>query len=487
MNDLTPNNHKFRVLGIFSPDEVLEYTVDLSNSDDRRDYTADGKVWSVRMSSQRYRVFRANPSCVVCGKSGSIMVLERNWNSDSNFPPHFNFYHVKDDGAWLLMTKDHIKPIANGGRNRFDNYQTMCCECNQVKADKPLTCDQVRAEVEMKKDRHRVDIIEVGPILPHPNSEVRKMELTHVLGWQCCVGKGQFQEGGKAIYIEPDYLCCTDRPYFEFLKSKEGRTQERIKVRRFKGTISQGLMISVPDELADLPVGTNVIEQLGIKRYEPPMPKSTGGDFIGAPSGLYCPKFDVENWQRWTVQFVDNELVYVTEKLHGASARYCVAKNTDGEWVQFCGTRVNWLKEDEKNIWWMAFRQCPAIGEWCKANLGKILYGEVFGQVQSLKYGAGRNDVFFAEFGILDQNTWLDFDEARKSADEYRVPCVPLLYFGPFDIEKIKALAEGNSSWPGANHMREGVVILPEFERTDQSLGRVQLKIVGNRYLEKGK
>ena len=329
---------------------------------------------------------------------------------------------------------------------------------------------------------HRVDIIQVGPILPHPNPESTKMELTHILGWQCCVGKGQFKEGDKAIYVEPDFCCPTNHPSFAFLVRKDGKTQERIRVRRFKGTISQGLLISVPNELADLPVGTNVIEQLGIERYEPPLPKSTGGDFVGAPSALYCPKFDVENWQRWATKFAENEKVHVTEKLHGASARYTYAKNKDGEMVQFCGTRVNWMAEDDKNIWWMAFRRCPAIALWCKANPEQIIYGEVFGQVQSLKYGAGRNDIFFAAFGILNQNRWLDFEDARDSADAEGVPCVPLLYSGPFVIEKIKELAEGDSSWPGAAHIREGVVILPDVERTDSELGRVQLKLVSDRY-----
>jgi len=177
----------------------------------------------------------------------------------------------------------------------------------------------------------------------------------------------------------------------------------------------------------------------------------------------------------------------VTEKLHGANSRFCVAKNSDGELVQFCGSRTNWLKEDEKNIWWMAFNQCPAIGAWCQAHPEQILYGEIFGQVQGLKYGAKVNDIFFAAFGVLNKNKWLNFEEARKSVNEYEVPWCPLLYSGPFDIEKIKELAEGDSSWPGANHMREGCVILPQSERTDSELGRVQLKLVSNRYLEKSK
>jgi hypothetical protein len=62
-----------------------------------------------------------------------------------------------------------------------------------------------------------------------------------------------------------------------------------------------------------------------------------------------------------------------------------------------------------------------------------------------------------------------------------------LCYSGPFVVEWIKNLAEGDSSWPGAEHKREGVVILPQEERTTSELGRVQLKLVSNRYLEKAK
>lgn len=334
---------------------------------------------------------------------------------------------------------------------------------------------------------HRVDIIEVGEILPHPNADVMRMELTRVLGWQCCVEKGQFVRGDKAIYIEPDFLVPASHPSFAFLARTDAKPQERIRVRRFKGTLSQGLLISVPDELAHLPVGTNVIEQLGIERYEPLLSKSTGGDFVGAPSGLYCPKFDVENWQRWPTQFIDGEPVYVTEKMHGASARYTYAKNPNGDWVHFCGSRANWMAADDGNLWWMAFAQCPAIATWCEANPELILYGEVFGQVQSLKYGAGKNDVFFAAFGVLNKHTWLDVEDARVSVGVQGVPSVPLLYSGSFNLERIKRLAEGDSSWPGAQHMREGAVVLPDCERTDDSLGRVQLKLVSNRYLEKGK
>jgi hypothetical protein len=60
----------------------------------------------------------------------------------------------------------------------------------------------------------------------------------------------------------------------------------------------------------------------------------------------------------------------------------------------------------------------------------------------------------------------------------------------PFNLEKLKALAEGPSLLARpvrgqAAQIREGVVVRPMSERTSPELGRVQLKLVSNVYLEK--
>jgi RNA ligase (TIGR02306 family) len=333
---------------------------------------------------------------------------------------------------------------------------------------------------------HEIAVVKIESVLPHPNPEVNRMELTHVWGWQCCIGKGQFKTGDKAVYVPPDYMVPVSHPAFAFLRRTEDRTHERITVRRFKGALSQGLLIPVPSELGELPVGSNVIEQLGIHRYEPPLPKSEGGDFIDGPARLYAPKFDVESLQRYVELFQPGEDVVATEKLHGANARFTFAQNDAGEAVQFCGSRTNWMADDKQNIWWKAFRQNPAIGEFCEANPGKILYGEVFGQVQSLKYGTKPGEILFAGFAILDQNTWLDFDQCQSLIAKHpALGWAPLVYRGPFDLDVLAKHAEEESRWPGAGHMSEGVVITPVHERTDATIGRVLLKLVSNRYLEK--
>lgn len=332
---------------------------------------------------------------------------------------------------------------------------------------------------------HAIEIIEIGKIEPHPDPEVNRLELTHIWGWQCCIGKGQFKEGDKAIYVPPDYLCKLDRPEFAFLRNKdnEGKATERIKVRRLRGALSQGLVISVPEELKDLPVGSNVIEQLEIERYEPPLPKSTGGMFIGAPSGLYCPKFDLECLQRYMNLLIQGETVILTEKLNGSNSRYVYAQNKEGKWKQFCGSHTNWMAEDEKNIWWIALRQTPDLGRWCQDHPNLILFGEVFGHVKRFWYKSQRH-IAFAAFAILDQNRWIDYHECQKLIEGYEIKWAPFVWQGPFDFEKIREMSEGPSLWLGADNIREGVVVVPEHERTSCEIGRIALKSVSDVYLE---
>lgn len=332
--------------------------------------------------------------------------------------------------------------------------------------------------------RHAIEVIEIGDINPHPNAD--RMELTSVWGWNCCVSKGQFQKGDKAVYVPPDYVVPTSRPEFAFLK-RDGRDVERITVRRFRGTLSQGLLIPLPDALHDKNVGDNVIEHLGIVRYEEPLPNVKAEGSIGGPSGLYVPKFDVDSFQRYAAAFEEGEDVVVTEKIHGTSARYvfCAATQTLS-----VGSRTNWWQEDAGNIWWRALRACPAIEAFCRAYPDIVLFGEVFGQVQSLKYGAGKNDVFFAAFAAfaaLKGIDWIDWSTLKLLCDEHSVPLVPHVFSGPLCVSDLYAMAESDSRWLGANHLSEGVVVVPAKERVDDRIGRVCLKVVSNRYLESGK
>lgn len=315
----------------------------------------------------------------------------------------------------------------------------------------------------MEKSTHKVEVIRLGPLEKHPNAD--RLEIAKIFGYTVCCQVGNFKEGELAAYIPPDSVV-PNTPEFAFLNG-----HFRIKVKKLRGIVSQGFLIPAPPGAKE---GDNVAEIVGVTHYDPPEPMSTGGDAERAPSG-YRPSYDVDSFFRYRHLFKLGEIVVATEKIHGASARFAWH---DGR--LFCGSRTEWKKEDPNNLWWKAANNTPELAKFCEAHPEITVYGEVYGQVQDLKYQGGVN---FAAFDLLRGNEWVSHEEATKLAD--KLPWVPVVYVGPYDETAIRNLADGNSLIPGAKNIREGVVVKPVVERTSPEIGRVQLKIVSDAYLEK--
>jgi RNA ligase (TIGR02306 family) len=325
---------------------------------------------------------------------------------------------------------------------------------------------------------HSVNVIEIEAVLPHGNAE--RLEIVPVGGWQAVVKKGQFRPGDRAVYIEPDYLVPTNRPEFEFL-AKDGRDRHRLKAVRLRGELSFGLLIPVPGDIADRDPGTNVMGELGIERWEPVV-KITMADELPQDQWpeTYAPKFDIESYEKFPHVIRDGEMVIVTEKVHGANARYVFV---DG--VFYLGSRNRWLIPDGDHVWARAARSVPSIREWCEANPGSVLYGEAFGNVQSLKYGRMKGEISFIAFAASMKGQWLDQPALFRALESYGVPTAPVVYEGPFDHDHIRTVAEKDSKVSlTRGDMMEGVVICPATERFHASIGRVAVKHISNRYWE---
>ena len=89
----------------------------------------------INMRSLRYKVFKVKGTvCVTCGLVGTHFYKERHF-ADHRY--HFNLYGINKHGREIMMTKDHIIAIANGGsKMSLTNLQPMCYNCNQRKGDK---------------------------------------------------------------------------------------------------------------------------------------------------------------------------------------------------------------------------------------------------------------------------------------------------------------------------------------------------------------
>ena len=87
--------------------------------------------------SLRYMLFyQKGTTCACCGKVGTHFKLCGDPNTNRR---HFNLF--ADDGT--LMTKDHIIPKSKGGKDRVENLQTMCTDCNSKKGNR---CDGIKVD-----------------------------------------------------------------------------------------------------------------------------------------------------------------------------------------------------------------------------------------------------------------------------------------------------------------------------------------------------
>jgi len=116
-----------------------------------------------------------------------------------------------------------------------------------------------------------------------------------------------------------------------------------------------------------------------------------------------------------------------------------------------------------------------------------VVYAELYGKVQDLQYG--EEEVKIMVFDLLWEGKWVNPLEARSwFSPGGPLPWVPTVAEAMgFDAEQVLALSNGPSLVPGANHLREGVVVKPHQERSHGSCGRVCFKVVGTDYLERGK
>mgnify|MGYP003385186554 CR=1 FL=1 len=325
---------------------------------------------------------------------------------------------------------------------------------------------------------HSVPIIRINTINNHPNAD--SLELIPVGGWQAVVKKGQFKTGDLAVYIQPDYMVPTAHPAFSFL-AREGKDMYRLRAIRLRGELSFGLLVPFNTDLqaAGFVLGDDVMEHLGIARYEPPMSRPQPADqlaFDQCPQ-IPVPRFDLESYNNFPDLLQEGELVIVTEKIHGANAKYVFHNGTF-----FMGSRGRWLRPDKDHAW---SRACTdEMKAWCELYPDTVLYGEVYGAVQSLKYGIGEKGVIkFAAFAAYNAHTghWWSLNELFTTG----LPMVPHVATFPWVTGTDAFLwAEDDSTVETAppGHMREGLVFTPVKERRAEDGTRVALKYISTRY-----
>ena len=319
-----------------------------------------------------------------------------------------------------------------------------------------------------------------------------RIETAVIGGWTVVVRRGEFAVGDTAVFLELDAVPPDEAPY-RFLWTRGADSPQpgtrpakfRVRTMKLRGQLSQGVLLPLDAVGVDpaTPAGTDVTEQLGVTKYEPPLPAGMGDARAPYPTRL-VPKNDelrVQSHPELAGELAGEPWV-ATVKMDGTSSTFLLDPD-DGEF-HACGR--NWSIADGENAYWSIARRYDMPAKLAAVDGRYALMGEICGPgIQTNP--AGLAQVSWFCFGAYDlrERRDLGHDELAGLCEDLGLPTVPLAASGErFDlsVDDLLVLAEGR--YPGTDTPREGIVVRPAHYRYSPTLGRgLSFKVVANSYL----
>ena len=332
-----------------------------------------------------------------------------------------------------------------------------------------------------------------------PIKDADRIELVHVLGWQCVVNKEQFQEGDIGIYFEIDSFLPI-RPEFEFLRSSSYKKSDimgegfRLKTMRFRGQISQGLLLPIstfPEIPSNAEVGDDVTELLGVRKYEIGERATTGGTIIGTlPYSI--PHTDETRIQAEPQLFnaFSGLEYYISTKMDGSSHSIGIDENG------FHVTGHNYeYKDDDSSSFYKLIKE-RGYKEKIEKYVSEHNLKTLAIQGELCAPGIQRNRLKLKSpewyvFTIYKNRKRIGLNEMLKTCDDLEMKHVPIEETGMDlpskypTIDNLLIRAEGNYENAGT---KEGIVIRPTEPVFNKTIGgNLSIKVINNKYLLKNK
>jgi len=348
-----------------------------------------------------------------------------------------------------------------------------------------------------------------------------------VLGWQMVTQRSNnLKPGDLVTFFEIDSLLPLSNPVFDFLKdpNKPEKTHHRLKTIKLKKQVSQGLIL--PIETVALPDGTKLSAQspelpagesyhyvnenddltdlLEITKWEPEIPAQLKGLVKGA-FPFFISKTDEIRIQSCpgVLERHKGKTFYISEKIDGSSftcffihnqeqANLCHIKPEDldeqGTVFGVC-SRNMYLTKTEDNSYWKIALKYDIEAKLRKLSRSLAIQGEMYGmgiQKNKLK----QPSISLAVFNIKDitADKYLSLSEMEALCQELELPMVPILdqnFVLDHTVEQLVNISMGYSSLLTDKVWREGIVIRPLIEETDDDLGRLSFKVINPEFLLK--
>lgn len=324
-----------------------------------------------------------------------------------------------------------------------------------------------------------------------------KIELAHVLGWQCVVNKGQFKEMDLGVYFEVDSFLPIV-PEFEFLRASSYKKTDimgegfRLRTMKFRGQISQGLLLPVntfPMILSDMELGTDVTELLGVKKWEIEERITTGGTVIGT-----LP-YDIPHTDETRVQ-AEPELIqefagleyYISTKMDGSSHSVGIDENG------FHVTGHNYEYKDDGESSFYELVKTIGLKEKMEAFMSEnnlstfTIQGELCGPgVQSNRLKLTKAEWYV--FTVRENGERIGLERMLEICKKLGLKNVPIEEVGtnlPDKYPTVEALLErADGDYPNGGK-KEGIVIRPTEPIFCKLISSpLSMKVVSNKYLLK--
>jgi len=324
----------------------------------------------------------------------------------------------------------------------------------------------------------KVKVVEIESVNDHPNADRLDIIKVKDMDYVIISGKGNLKAGDLAFYFPVDSVL-PEKWVNEF--DIAGFYFGRIKATKLRGIFSEGLLIPVIDKywpFSSKPkAGQDVNGVFNVTKYDPPIPVEMQGQVLRPLSA--SERFpSPEHFKTYSNLLVEGEEVVITEKYHGAN--FGVAKFRDGTIGSH--SHNDWMidsEENKRNLYVRIVKEYPEL-----AAIPALVhvYGEIIG-VQDLKYGLDKGKINYVLFGAKINDRFLNYTEFQDLCNKYELNRANVLFRGPYTKDKVTQYNNVDSTYPGANHMMEGVVINPVNERYSSEVGgRLVLKFISEKY-----
>ena len=323
-----------------------------------------------------------------------------------------------------------------------------------------------------------------------PNAD--KIVAYRVGGWWVVDSIGKYVVGDLVVYAEPDSFIPTSIAPFltkpgQSAKTFEGVEGERLRTMRLRGQLSQGLLLPLTELYGALRglnnhfEGQDVSENLGILKYEAPIPACLAGEVKGMFPGI-IPKTDQERIQNLSVELKEwlcSGLTWeVTEKMDGSSMTVYI---NDGE-IGVCSRCLD-LKRNPDNSLWRAAIKYDLEEKLVACGRNIAIQGELIGNgIQGNIYKERDQDFYVYDIYDIDAGRYFTPTERMGFVTQNMLThCPVLMPYVEFDTETVESLlkmAEGETAMLGSNCQREGLV----FKCHEKE---VSFKCISNKFLLK--